>query len=160
MPLSAFKCVSFCHFFFHTSAPPSVCSFSHSFTHSLSVCLSVCLLFILVLVSFVSKGATTYQPMPQAVVQAGTPVVMAPAYLNQMTTTKAPVMLVPAQNMQQMPGTSGGGLMYVQVPANQVLPGSTQENTSPQVPQVTAYPSGPQSPEEMQVRYNSTVDNV
>ena len=49
-------------------------------------------------------------------------------------------MLVPTQNLQQMPGTSGGGLMYVQVPANQVLSGNSQENTFSQVPQATTVP--------------------
>ncbi|KAL9961739.1 hypothetical protein ACROYT_G030743 [Oculina patagonica] len=96
------------------------------------------------------QGATAYYPMAQPVLQAGAPVMMAPAYLNQMGSTKAPVMLVPAQNLQQMPGTSGGGLMYVQVPANQVLSANTQESTPSHVPQVTTYPSGPQSPEEAQ----------
>jgi len=57
-----------------------------------------------------------------------------------MGTANAPVMFVPVQNMQQMAGTSGNGLMYVQVPS-----GSIQENTSSQVPQVTIHPSGPQS---------------
>ena len=86
--------------------------------------------------------------MPQAVVQSGNPVMMAPTYLNQMGTTEAPVMLMPVQTMQQMPGTSGNGLMYVQVPS-----GGTQENTSSQVPQVTIRPSGPQFPDDLQVRF-------
>ena len=86
--------------------------------------------------------------MPQAVVQGGSPVMMPPTYTNQMGPAKAPVMLMPVQTMQQMPGTSGNGLMYVQVPS-----GSTQENTLSQVPQVTIHPSGPQSSEDMQVRF-------
>ena len=92
--------------------------------------------------------------MPHAVLQGSSPVMMAPSYLNQMGTNIAPSILVPIQNMQQMPGTSGSGLMYVQVPASQVVSGSTQENTSSQVPRVTTYPSGPQSSEDTQVRYN------
>ena len=92
--------------------------------------------------------------MPHAVLQAGSPEMMAPSYLNQMGTAREPVMMVPIQNMLQMPGTSGSGQMYVQVPANQVLSGSIQENTSSQVPRVTTYPSGPQTSEDMQVRYN------
>ena len=73
---------------------------------------------------------------------------MAPNYTNQMGTARAPVMLMPVQTMQQMPVTSGNGLMYVQVPS-----GGTQENTSSQVPQVTIHPSGPQSSEDVQVRF-------
>ncbi|KAL9961740.1 hypothetical protein ACROYT_G030745 [Oculina patagonica] len=98
----------------------------------------------------VIQEATAYQPVPHAILQAGAPVMMAPAYLNQMGSTKASVMLVPAENLQQMPGTSGGGLMYVQVPANQILAGSTQENTTSKVTQATIHTSGPQSPEEVQ----------
>ena len=86
--------------------------------------------------------------MPQAVVQGGSPVMMAPTYMNQMGTAKAPVMLMPVQTMQQMPGASGNGVMYVQVPS-----GSTQENTPSHVPQVTVHPSGPQSSEDLQVRF-------
>lgn len=94
--------------------------------------------------------STAYQPMPQAVVQGRSPVMMAPMSMNQMGTAKVPVMLMPVQTMQQMPGTSGNsnGLMYVQVPY-----GSTQENTSSQVPQGTIQPSGPQSSEDTQVRF-------
>ena len=84
--------------------------------------------------------------MPQAVVQGGSPVMMVPTSLNQMRTSEAPVMLMPVQTMQQMPGTSGNGLMYVQVPS-----GGTQENTSSQVPQGTIRPSGPPSSEDRQV---------
>lgn len=69
---------------------------------------------------------------------------MAPTYTNQMGTAKAPVMLMPVQTMQQMPGASGNGVMYVQVPS-----GSTLENTSTQVPQVTIHPQS----EDMQVRF-------
>ena len=54
----------------------------------------------------------------------------------------APATLIPVQNTQQMTGTSGNGLSCVQVPANQVLSGSTQGNTSSQEPQVTVHPSG------------------
>lgn len=86
--------------------------------------------------------------MPQTVVQGASPVMMTPTYMNQMGTAKAPVMLMPVQTRQQMPGTSGNGLMYVQVPS-----GSTQESTPPQVPQGTIHPSGPQSFEDAQVRY-------
>lgn len=86
--------------------------------------------------------------MPQAVVQGASPVMMAPTYMNQMGTANAPVMLMPVQTMQQTPGTSGNGLMYVQVPS-----GSTRESTPPQVPQVTIHPSEPQSSEDVQVRY-------
>lgn len=106
--------------------------------------------------------STAYQPMPQAVVQGRSPVMMAPMSMNQMETARAPVMLMPVQTMQQMPGTSGNSnglllpgtsgnsneLMYVQVPY-----GSTQENTSSQVPQGTIQPSGPQSSEDTQVRF-------
>ena len=72
---------------------------------------------------------------------------MAPVSMNQMGTARAPVMLMPVQTMQQMPGTSGNsnGLMFVQVPY-----GSTQENTSSQ-PQGTINPSGPQLSEDLQV---------
>lgn len=89
---------------------------------------------------------TAYQPIPQAVVQGGSPVMMAPVSMNQMGTARAPVMLMPVQTMQQMPGTSGNsnGLMFVQVPY-----GSTQENTSSQ-PQGTINPSGPQLSEDLQ----------
>jgi len=38
---------------------------------------------------------TVYQPMPQAVVQGGSPVMMPPTYTNQMGPAKAPVMLMP-----------------------------------------------------------------
>lgn len=86
--------------------------------------------------------------MPQAAVQGGSPVMMAPTYMDQMGTAKAPVMLMPVQTMQQMPGTSGNGLMYVQVPS-----GSTQGSTPPQVPQVTIHPSEAQSSGDVQVRY-------
>ena len=74
---------------------------------------------------------------------------MAPMSMNQMGTARPPVMLMPVQTMQQMPGTSGNsnGLMFVQVPY-----GSTQENTSAQVPQGTINPSGPQCSEDLQVR--------
>ena len=73
---------------------------------------------------------------------------MAPVSMNQMGTARAPVMLMPVQTMQQMSGTSGNsnGLMFVQVPY-----GSTQENTSSQVPQGTINPSGPQLSEDLQV---------
>ena len=88
--------------------------------------------------------------MPQAVVQGGSPVMMAPVSMNQMGTATAPVTLIPVQTMQQMPATSGNsnGIIFIQVPC-----GSTQENTSSQVPQVTIHPSGPQSSEDTQVRF-------
>ena len=76
---------------------------------------------------------------------------MTPMSMNQMGTARVPVMLMPVQTMQQMPATSGnsnGAIMFVQVPC-----GNTQENTSSQVPQVTIHPSGPQSSEDMQVRF-------
>ena len=98
--------------------------------------------------------ATAYQPVPQVASQANIPIMMVPAYVNQMATNNAPVMLVPAQNMQQEPATSGVGQMYVQVPLNQMLSGSTQVNAPSQVPGITSYSIRPQSPEEMQVRSN------
>ena len=93
-------------------------------------------------------GAAAYQPMPQAAFQAGTPVMMAPAYFNQ----TAPVMLVPAQNMQQIPGSAGGGLIHVQVPTNQVPSGATQVSAPSRVPEIATYPCGPQSSDEISVR--------
>ncbi|KAJ7370633.1 hypothetical protein OS493_031048 [Desmophyllum pertusum] len=95
--------------------------------------------------------ATAYQPVPQVASQANNPIMMVPAYVNQMATNNAPVMLVPAQNMQQEPATSGVGPMYVQVPLNQMLSGSTQVNAPSQFPGITSYSIRPQSPEEMQL---------
>ena len=96
-----------------------------------------------------TQAGAAYQIMPQAVPQAGTPVMMAPGYINQMATSASPVMLVPTQNMQQLSRTTGTGQMYVQVPANLVLSNNTQVSAPSQVPQETTSPS-----EELQVYFN------
>ena len=117
---------------------------------------SLLLIYIINILNLIFYAqAPSFQRVAQIPPQAIVPVVMAPpAYVNQVGATTAPAMLVPTQNTQKEANTAGVGLMYVQVPTNEVLSGNTYAAVPTQVPQMNTYLVGAATSEGIQVRYN------